>query len=66
MLFFVFEVNCSADCENGNACHYHEKTFHLYSSFRGVIKTANVNIITAITIVTATAKKELWFFLIKE
>ena len=59
MLFFVFEINCSADCENGNAYHYHEKAFHLYSSFRGVMKTANVNIITAITIVTATVKRDI-------
>jgi|GEM_PF-6104101 len=61
MFFFVFEINSCADGENCDTYHYHEKAFHLYSSLIGVIKTANVNIITAITIMTATVKRFMVF-----
>ena len=49
VLFFVPEIDISSNCHNGNSDHYHKKSFHLQSSFIGVIKTPKAKTVMAIT-----------------
>ncbi len=48
VLFFIFKVNKCTDCHNSNGYHYNKKSFHLQSSFTGVITTANTKTNNAI------------------